>query len=118
VSGDGAQDGGSEDDGSDDKSDDQKTNEPARLIKIYKSQRKPDSYLYVDFSEDLSRVPETLLNQFGEPELTLSLSLNPSRKLAQADAGEVLSNIETNGYYLQMPPTDGGVDEVIRRAAK
>ena len=109
MSGDGGSDGGS---------DGRKTNEPARLVKIYKSLRKPDSYLYVDFSEDLSRVPETLLSQFGELELTLSLSLNPSRKLAQADAAEVLSNIEANGYYLQMPPSDGGVDEVIRRAAR
>jgi len=90
----------------------------SRLIKVYKSQRRLDMYLYVDFSEDLSRVPGTLLAQFGEPELALSMSLNPTRKLAQADAAEVLTGIKASGYYLQMPATDGGVDAAINKAAR
>ena len=45
------------------------TNGAPRLVKVYKTRRKPDMYLYVDFAEDLGRVPESLLEQFGVPEL-------------------------------------------------
>lgn len=84
-----------------------------RLVKVYKTRRKADLYLYVDFREDLSRVPEELLTRFGRPELALSLTLSATRKLARADAAEVLSRIETAGYYVQLPPTEGGVDATI-----
>jgi uncharacterized protein YcgL (UPF0745 family) len=85
-----------------------------RLVKVYKTRRKVDLYLYVDFQEDLNRVPDELLEQFGRPELALSLVLSSTRSLARADAAEVLSQIESTGYYLQLPPNDGGVEAAIR----
>ncbi len=84
-----------------------------RMVKVYKSGRKADTYLYVDFKKDLSGVPDALLQQFGEPELALSLNLTATRKLAQADPQEVLRQIESQGFYLQLPPPDGGVDAAI-----
>jgi uncharacterized protein YcgL (UPF0745 family) len=90
--------------------------EQSRLVKVYKTRRKADMYLFVDFNEDLERVPESLLAQFGPPELALSLSLTPQRKLAQVEANAVLGAIAESGYFLQMPPTDGGVDAAIERA--
>lgn len=89
-----------------------------RLVKVYRSRRKVDLYLYVDFAEDLERVPDALLDQFGQPELALSLTLTTERKLARAEARVVLAAIEDAGYFLQMPPPDGGVDAAIRRARK
>ena len=89
-----------------------------RLVKVYKTRRKADMYLYVDFAEDLQRVPESLLEQFGTPELALSLSLSAEKKLARAEAGAVLDAIAETGYFLQMPPLDGGVDAEIDRARK
>ena len=89
-----------------------------RLIKIYKTRRKQDMYLFVDFQDDLSRVPEALLEQFGTPEFALSITLTVERRLANANAAEVLEQIEAGGYYLQMPPADGGVDAEIRRSAR
>ncbi len=85
-----------------------------RLVKVYKSLRKADTFLYVDFQEDLDRVPAGLLDQFGTPEFTLSLHLKADRKLARAVARDVLQRIQSVGYYLQMPPADGGVDAEIR----
>ena len=76
----------------------------SRLVKIYKSPRKPDMYLYVDYVEALSRVPQALLDRFGEPKEALSLELTPQRSLARANAQQVLDQIESTGYYLQMPP--------------
>ena len=89
-----------------------------RLLKVYRSHRRADMYLYVDFAEDLGRVPEGLLEQFGAPELALSLKLVPGRRLARADAVEVLTAVSEQGFYLQMPPTDGGVDAEIERARR
>ena len=89
-----------------------------RLVKVYKTRRKADMYLFVDFSEDLERVPESLLERFGTPELALSLSLTPERKLARAEAAAVLSAIAEDGYFLQMPPADGGVDAAIEQARR
>ena len=43
--------------------------EEGRLVKVYKTRRKVDLYLYVDFEEDLGRVPDELLERFGRPEL-------------------------------------------------
>ncbi len=77
-----------------------------RRVKVYRSQRKPDMYLYVDFTAALSRVPQSLLDKFGRPVEALSLDLTSERKLARADAETVLDQIESTGYYLQMPPVD------------
>jgi hypothetical protein len=61
-------------------------------------------YLYVDKERALEDVPESLLAGFGEPQPVLSLLLEPGRKLALADAAQVLAQIGEQGFYLQMPP--------------
>ncbi len=78
----------------------------SRLVRVYKSPRKQDMYLYVDFAEALTRVPQSLLDRFGVPVEALTLELTNERKLARADADRVLEEIESTGYYLQMPPID------------
>ncbi len=74
------------------------------LCKIYKSSSKADFYLYVKYDEDVSRVPEALLGNFGKYELAMTLALTPDRKLVSADAVEVLSALEEKGYFIQLPP--------------
>lgn len=73
---------------------------------VYKSLKKENYYLYVEAGEGLERVPDALLNQFGEVEKALTFELTPDRKLAREDAGQVLSNLESQGYHLQMPPAE------------
>mgnify|MGYP001813400428 FL=1 len=75
------------------------------LVEIFRGSLKPEAYLYVDKANGLADVPEVLLGQFGEPQTVMTLLLEPRRKLARADAAEVLAKIEEQGYYLQMPPT-------------
>lgn len=60
-------------------------------------------YLFVDKQDDLTRVPEALLTTFGEPKLVTILALTPDRKMAQANAAKVLSEIKEQGFYLQIP---------------
>lgn len=83
-----------------------------RLCQIFRSPRREEMYLYVDKARGLDDVPEALLRQFGEPEAVMTLLISPERRLARADSTEVLTQIENQGFYLQMPPT---VDELLRR---
>jgi len=76
----------------------------SRLVKVYRSSRRQEMYLFVDAAEDLARVPEALLARFGQPILALSLELSPERALARSDTPTVLAQIEVAGFYLQMPP--------------
>lgn len=75
-----------------------------RICSIYKSPRKNEMYLYVERSEALARVPESLLAAFGPPQHAFDLVLTPERTLAREDISKVLENIEKQGYHLQMPP--------------
>ncbi len=78
-----------------------------RHCTIYRGSRVAEMYLYVDEKEDLARVPEALLARFGRLEAVMTLELHPQKKLARADAGTVLQQIESQGFYLQMPPQEG-----------
>ena len=75
-----------------------------RLVEIFRSSRDENCYLYVDKKEGFARVPASLLERFGKPETAMTLILEPTRKLARADATTVLDNIRAQGFYLQMPP--------------
>lgn len=77
------------------------------LCKIYRSPRKEGMYLYVAADKGLAEVPETLLKQFGEPQEAMTLLLTPERTLASADPADVAARIESDGYYLQLPPLPG-----------
>jgi len=71
---------------------------------VYKSIKKADSYIYINEKDNFDAVPEQLLSLFGKPEYTLEFDLTPDRKLASADAEQVIKNLNDQGYYLQMPP--------------
>lgn len=74
------------------------------ICSVYKSTKKDEMYLYVDKREDLQRVPEPLLEMFGVPKQAMTLLITPEKKLARAEAADVLAQIREKGYYLQMPP--------------
>ncbi len=71
---------------------------------IYKSVRKPDTYLYIEREDDFARVPDALLTLLGKIEQVMMLELTEGRQLAQADAQQVRLQLQQQGYYLQMPP--------------
>lgn len=90
------------------------------ICSVYKSQKRGGMYLYVDKSEGLTSLPEALLNQFGTPELAMTLLLEEGRPLANADAAEVLRAIDKQGFYLQLPvdDTDHYMKQVHQKNAK
>jgi hypothetical protein len=74
---------------------------------VYRSRRSPETYLFVDHHEGFARVPDALQQEFGVAERAMTFALHPARKLARADAAEVLRAIAERGYYLQLPPVAG-----------
>lgn len=74
---------------------------------VYRSARVDGMYLYVNRQEGLARVPEPLMKRFGRAEPALSMTLTAAKKLARANADEVIQAIEGQGFYLQMLPKDG-----------
>ncbi len=72
------------------------------LCYIYRSPRKADTYLYVAKKHDFTDVPAELLKAFGAPEYSFELKLDETRQLVKEDAREVMNNLRTKGYHLQM----------------
>jgi uncharacterized protein len=74
------------------------------ICDIYKSLKDEELYLFVSREEGFTRVPETLQPRFNLDKTVTSFVLTPDKKLARADAAKVLTALEEQGFYLQMPP--------------
>ena len=72
------------------------------LIHIYRSRRKPDTYLYLARKDDFSMVPESLMTVFGEPEFSFSFHLWEQKKLIKECTNIVLDNLQEQAYHLQL----------------
>lgn len=83
------------------------------MCSIYKSAKKPDTYLYVPYDTDFDELPEGLMNVWGEPELVMHLDLTKRDKLALVDINELKSKLDEEGYYLQMPPSQEELAQII-----
>lgn len=73
---------------------------------VYKSLKKGDTFLYLGEKDHFNLLPEGLLILFGKPSFVLEFDLTKDRKLAQADAKQVMAGLHEHGYYLQFPPKD------------
>lgn len=79
------------------------------LCAIYKSVKKPGSYLYIAKRDDFSKVPDALLQVFGRPQFVMLFNLLGSKELKNADKQEVLQAIQGQGFYLQLAKEDDGL---------
>ncbi|MFC1748667.1 YcgL domain-containing protein [Pseudomonadota bacterium] len=73
---------------------------------VYRSNRKDLTYLYLPEKDDMSRVPDALLEMIEPVERVLEFDLTPDRALAQESALDVLKQLEEQGWFLQMPRDD------------
>ncbi|WP_416775798.1 YcgL domain-containing protein [Xenorhabdus budapestensis] len=71
---------------------------------IYRSPKREQTYLYIEKKGDFSRIPEELLKAFGQPQLSMMLSLAERKKLVNADIEKVKEALSEQGFYLQVPP--------------
>lgn len=76
------------------------------LCAIYKSRKKSELYLYLAKKDDFSKIPAALLEQFGPPELVTVMALTENRQFARIDLKKLLLALDTQGFYLQLPPSD------------
>ncbi len=89
------------------------------ICDIYKSPRDEEMYLYVNKTEALSRVPDPLLEKFGTPRHIMTLLLEPGKKLARVEVERVMEQIESTGFYLQIPPPkDSEMSEIHLKNSK
>ena len=72
---------------------------------VYKSLRKPDTYLYLRKQDDFSVLPPAVREPLGELVFVLEFALTANRRLARADPAVVLANLQAHGFHLQFPPT-------------
>ena len=72
---------------------------------VYKSLRKPDTYVYLRKRDDFLVMPEPVRLPLGELVFVLEVALTPERRLAQVDAAVVRANLDAHGFHLQFPPT-------------
>ncbi|KFN44108.1 YcgL domain-containing protein [Arenimonas oryziterrae] len=70
---------------------------------VYKSQRKPDTYLYLREKDAFGLVPDPVRLPLGPLVFVLEVELVPGRKLARADAEVVRANLSDRGFHLQAP---------------
>lgn len=74
------------------------------LSAIYRSNKREQTYLYIENRDDFSRVPEQLMVSFGSPQFVMLLPLDGRKKLIAANIERVKSALKEQGYYLQVPP--------------
>lgn len=71
---------------------------------IYKSPKKEGMYLYVAKRDQFDAVPEALMQMFGKPQFVMLFNLAGEKPLKRLKNEDVLQKIQTEGFYLQMPP--------------
>lgn len=82
------------------------------ISEVFRSPKEEGMYLYVKKEDGLSRVPEALLQRFGKPQPAMVLLLSEGKKLARASVEKVIECLESQGYYLQLPPLSGQSEEM------
>jgi len=79
-------------------------------VKVLRSGRRRDTYLFLCEEDEYENLPEALRTQFGEATEFLNFTLTADRKLAQVQAHVVMQALQTQGFYLQLPPNKDAVD--------
>jgi len=88
------------------------------LCTVYRSGNKAETYLYLAQGQAFEDLPAELREAFGQPAFVMHLNLGADRRLARADTRSVLNHLETNGYFLQLPPEIPVEEEITRRFSR
>lgn len=79
------------------------------LCDVYRSSRKADTYIYLPHGEELSELPDALVQGFGKAEKILTINLATREQLARLSVKELSKHLEKDGFYLQLPPKQEGM---------
>ncbi len=78
------------------------------FVSVFRSSKKPDTYLFIKRGQVWDDLPESLRTIFGAGVHSMDLVLTPERKLARTTGKQVLDAIEEKGFYLQMAEEASG----------
>ena len=70
---------------------------------VYRSKRRENTFLYLLKKDNFEDIPDALLRVFGLPEFSFEFELTPDRKLVQDNTEDVISNLQSRGFHLEMP---------------
>ena len=73
---------------------------------VYASQRKADTYLWLDRKDHFEVLPASLALLLGDLRFVLEVELHPERQLPHEDVALVMQHLRTQGWHLQLPPTE------------
>ena len=73
---------------------------------VYASQRKADTYLWLDRRDRFDVLPAPLTLLLGDLRFVLEVELHPGRRLPREDVEVVMQNLRTQGWHLQLPPSE------------
>lgn len=74
------------------------------LCTVLRSVRKADTYLYLPRDASFEDLPETLQHLFTPHTTITTLHVTPERRLARLSGAELITHLNDDGYYLQLPP--------------
>ena len=84
---------------------------------IYRSNRRPDLYIYLAEEDVFDNVPGEIFNTLGIVEFAMELDITPATRLAREDTATVLKNLRDKGFHIQLP-RDEAVEEILARIAR
>ncbi len=73
---------------------------------VYRSSKRPGTYIYLRERDAFSVLPAALTVGLGTLEFALEFELSADRKLATQDAERVLQNLQEVGFHVQFPPNE------------
>jgi len=76
----------------------------AMKVAVFKTARKPDTFLFLPEGLPPNEWPDGLEEIFIPAEKVLSLTLTAEQPLAAQTATRVMEEIAVKGYFLQLPP--------------
>ena len=71
---------------------------------VYRSNRKAGTYLFVADAEDLGNLPDDLKARLEPLEWVMAIDLAERETLAATRPATVIDSIESQGFFLQLPP--------------
>ena len=70
---------------------------------VYKSRRKPDTYLYLAEHDAFDAVPEPMQVTLRPWQFVLEFDLTPDRRLPRINARVLQNNLVSQGFHLLFP---------------
>jgi uncharacterized protein len=71
---------------------------------VYASQRKADTYLWLNRRDNFQALPAPLALMLGDLRFVLEVELHAQRRLPYEDAQMVMDHLVNQGWHLQLPP--------------